>query len=345
MKVLVADDNVNNRQLIGDILEAMDLEAIMAVDGPETVAKAHSSAPDLIILDVNMPGMSGFEVCNTLKTDPLTAPIPILMLTALDDDENRVRGLVVGADDYLTKPFNTRELMERVRTRLRTKVATDDLRNTQQMIRQTFEHFVPAPVVEHLLQNSHQISLGGQLQEISVLFTDLENFTSLSERTEPDKLLSVLNQYHTLVVSKLRENSGTIDKFMGDGVMALFNTPLAQTDHAERAVRTALAIREALDEFHQQFEADYQMRINMGIHTGMAVVGNIGAPDIMDFTAVGDAVNIGARLQQNARKGQILISQATYELVQHVVHADPIGSLAVKGRIGAIQAYQVVRLF
>lgn len=142
MRVLVADDNANSRQLVKDIIESIGYEAIVAQDGPAALLAAQTQLPDLVILDVNMPGMSGFEVCAALKSDPKMAQIPILMLTALSDVENRVTGLGLGAEDYLPKPFSPRELAARVNARLRSKAETDDLRNTKELIKQTFERFV-----------------------------------------------------------------------------------------------------------------------------------------------------------------------------------------------------------
>jgi class 3 adenylate cyclase len=344
LKVLVVDDNFSNRQLTADVIGTIGVEVLTASNGEETLEIAGKLNPDLIVLDVNMPGMSGFDVCEILKNNPDTASIPVLMLTALADVENRVRGLQYGADDYLTKPFNPRELMERVRARLRSKVQTDELRATQVMIRQTFERYVSATVVDLLLKNPGQVQLGGRLQDLTVLFSDLENFTSIAEVTEPERLLNILNTYHTLMVSIIRDNGGTVDKFMGDGVIALYNTPTDQPDHAVRAVLTALHIREVMDAFHQQFEPPYRLKINFGIHTGKAVVGNVGAPEIMNFTAVGDTINLGARLEQMSRNGQILISEATYKQASSIIDAEPIGELRVKGREMPVLTYNVTGL-
>jgi class 3 adenylate cyclase len=344
VKILVADDNPDSRQLTRDIVASMGHEVVTAVDGPHALATIQEQMPDLVILDVNMPGMSGFDVMTALKADEATAQIPVLMLTALADVENRVHGLGLGADDYLSKPFNPRELVARVNARLRAKGETDDLRATQEMIRSTFERFVAPQVVERLLRDPMQVKLGGTLQEVTILFADLEGFTSISEFTEPEMLLSVLNHYHTLIVNIIQRFGGTIDKFIGDGVMALYNTPLPQKDHALRAVRTALQIREALPKFYEDFEPEYQMRINFGIHTGMAVVGNVGTPQIMDFTAVGDTVNLAARLQDISDEGQILISLSTYEQVADHVAVQPVGYLDIKGRKEPVMAYTVSEL-
>ncbi len=344
MKILVADDNPDSRQLTRDIVASMGHEVVTAVDGPHALAVIQEYMPDLVILDVNMPGMSGFDVMTALKADEATAQIPVLMLTALADVENRVHGLGLGADDYLSKPFNPRELVARVNARLRAKGETDDLRATQELIRSTFERFVAPQVVERLLRDPMQVKLGGTLQEVTIMFADLEGFTSISEFTDPEMLLGVLNHYHTLIVNIIQRFGGTVDKFIGDGVMALYNTPLPQKDHALRAVRTALQIRESLPKFYEDFEPEYQMRINFGIHTGMAVIGNVGTPQIMDFTAVGDTVNLAARLQDISDEGQILVSLSTYEQVADHVTARPVGYLDIKGRKEPVMAYTISEL-
>jgi adenylate cyclase len=344
MKVLVADDNANSRQLVKDIVEMSGYEPILAIDGPSALEAAQKQSPDLIILDVNMPGMSGFEVCSILKSDTLLAQIPVLMLTAQADIDNRVTGLGLGADDYMAKPFSPRELTARINARLRVKAEADELRQTKEMIRATFQRFVAPSVVEKLLQDPAQVKLGGQLQQLTVMFSDLEGFTSISERTQPEKLLGILNEYHTLVVKVVQSFNGTIDKFIGDGVMALYNAPLHYDDHALRAVRTALHIRDSLPEFYEQFEPEYRMKINFGIHTGVAVAGTVGTPETMSFTAVGDTVNLASRLQGISRGGQILISQGTYNHIQNAVRANPIGLQNVKGRVEPVMIYEILEL-
>ncbi len=344
MKVLVADDNPDSRQLIKDVLSIMRLEVVTAYDGTSALTTAQTDLPDLIILDINMPGMTGFDVCSVLKSGAETAHIPIMMLTALNDVENRVHGLDMGADDYLTKPFSPRELIARVETRLRAKQESDDLRQTHQTIRQTFERFVHASVVHELLKEPTRVQLGGKLQEVTVMFADLEGFTAISERTDPQTLLNILNNYHDLVVSIIQQQNGTIDKFLGDGVMALYNTPLPQPQHALFAVESAMFVRDALIKFHTQLPPEYRMGINFGIHTGMAIVGNVGTPQIMDFTAVGDTVNIASRLQGLCHNSQILISHATYEQVADRVAVRPIGPLHMKNRQEAVMTYEVLEL-
>lgn len=343
-KILVAEDNPNARQLVHDILESLGYESVLAVDGPSAVAAAQSQIPDLIILDVNMPGMSGFEVCRIIKSDVKLAHIPVLMLTAQSDVESRVTGLGLGADDYIGKPFSPRELAARVEARIRAKSENDNLRRTQEMIRQTFERYVSPNVVEKLLESPADVQLGGKLQEITVLFSDLEGFTSVSEKTDPEKLLGILNLYHELVVGIIQREGGTVDKFIGDGVMSLYNTPLTQPDHALRAIRTALSIRRELVNFSQQFEPIYRMKINFGVHTGTAVVGNVGTNRIMNFTAVGDTVNLASRLQALSNNEKILLSQATYDQLNGQVQVNPLGARSVKGRVEPVMVYEALEL-
>ncbi|MBL9216714.1 MAG: response regulator [Opitutaceae bacterium] len=341
-RILVADDNSLGRQMISDIISAMGHEVSTACDGPSALLNASAQMPDLMILDVDMPGMTGFEVCKMLRSEERTSRIPIIMLTALHDTEDRVYGLDIGADDYLTKPFSPPELRARIEKRLRAKTEADDLRETQATIRRTFERFVAPQVVERLLQDPSLVKLGGEMQQVTVMFADLQGFTGISEHMHPQKLLSVLNRYHQLVVNTVQSHHGTVNKFLGDGVMALYNTPLPLERHALSAVDTALAIRDSLAEFHQQFEPSCRMGINFGIHTGQAIVGNVGTAQIMDFTAVGDTVNLAARLQEHASGSQILISDKVYEQLQDQVGVRPLGALSVKNRSEPVLTYEVV---
>jgi adenylate cyclase len=341
VQILIVDDNHDNIDLIRDILGTLDYDIRVAMDGASALELARKHHPDLMVLDVNMPGMSGFEVVEQLKKDEDIQSIPVIMLTALSDVENRVYAMTLGAEDYLTKPFSPRELIARVQRRLQSKLQTDDLKAKQEQIRNTFERFVAAPIVQQMLQHPADVKLGGKLQEITVLFADLEGFTSLSEQTEPEKLLSVLNQYHSLVVKIIQRYNGTIDKFIGDCVMALYNTPVEQADHISNAVKSALHIQDELHWFHTKLDKEYQLKINFGIHTGVAVVGNVGTTELMDYTAVGDTVNVAARLQGLADNGRILISDVVYVAAEDIVFGRLRGPFAIKGRQNAVTVYEI----
>ncbi len=344
MKILVIEDNPDSRLLVRDILSTQGYATILAADGIEGLNLARQQRPDLIILDVNIPGMSGFEVCERLKADAELSVIPILMLTALSDIDNRVQGLGLGAEDYLTKPFNPRELTARVEARLRAKQATDELRAARDLLLSTFERYVAPAVVDQILRDPTGVALGGDIHEVTVLFADLEGFTALSEYTDPGKLISVLNGYLSLVADAIIENYGTLDKFMGDGLMAMFNVPLPQPDHALRAVTAALASQKAVWEYRTTLPPELQLDFRIGIHSGDAIVGNIGTARLKNYTAIGDTINTAARLEESAQGGQILISEATYRIVADHVVAEPLGPRSLKGREQPILVYEVTEL-
>lgn len=342
MKILVAEDNFDSRELLQDILSGQGYIVHMAFDGVNALELIAQQIPDLLILDVDMPRKDGFEVVKSLKQDVRTASIPIIMLTARSDVENRVHGLGLGADDYLAKPFSPRELLARVNTRLRAKAETDGLREQRELIRRTFSRFVAQEIIDLMMENPSAIQLGGQLRPLTVLFVDLEGFTSISEHENPVDLLDILNQYHGFLVNIIKRNGGTIDKFLGDGLMALFNAPIDLEQHVFRAVKSALEIKNELPNFYEQLPQRFQLQVNIGIHSGLAVVGNIGASDLMDYTAVGDTVNLAARLQGLSQQGQISVSKAVYDVLQDQIEAEDLGDKQIKGREESVRVYHVI---
>jgi len=185
LRVLVAEDNRDNRDLVNDILVGMNHIPILAENGQVALEKIAADPPDLVILDVNMPVMGGFEVVEAIKRNPATAKIPVIMLTAQSDVDSRVTGLGLGADDYLAKPFHPRELIARINTRLRAKEVTDTLQRQREQIRQTFERFVTPEIVERLLEDPSRVELGGAEAIVTVLFADLESFSTLCENADP----------------------------------------------------------------------------------------------------------------------------------------------------------------
>jgi len=341
MRILVAEDNRDSRELLQEILETMGHEVVLAFDGVNALELARDKPFDLFILDVDMPRKSGFEVAAELKNNPSSAHIPIIILTARSDIESRVTGLGLGAEDYLAKPFNPRELIARVNTRLRAKTETDGLRQQEEAIRRTFARFVAPEVIEYMIKHPAQVKLGGQLREITVFFADLQGFTTYAEQQEPEIVLQTLNRYHELLVNVVQKYGGIVDKFLGDGLMALFNAPIDLEDHVFKAVQTALEIKSQLQLSQYHADSTFRLGINIGIHTGRALVGNVGASSLMDYTAVGDTVNLAARLQVMASNNSIFVSDAVYEQVRGRVLADDMGLRTIKGRAELVRVYDL----
>jgi adenylate cyclase len=337
--VLVADDRVDNVELIHDLLTIEGYQVMSAYDGRDALDKIGQHAPDLVVLDVDMPLLNGFQVCERLKANPATVDIPVLMLTAWADPEQRVKGLQLGAEDYLTKPFDYRELLARVETRLRAKQTADQLRAAQQAIRETFERYVSPQVVERLLADPSQVRLGGVQQPITVLFADLRGYTAVSEAIRPDQLVDVLNGYLTVAVQAVLAHEGTISRYAGDLIMAVFNAPLSQPDHPLRAARAALRLRHDMAGYHATLPEHLRTEFGIGVVTGEAVVGNIGAREWLNYTAIGDTVNLAQRLEEIARGGEILMDERTLQALGAVVKAEGRGSTPIRGRREPVAVY------
>jgi class 3 adenylate cyclase len=211
-------------------------------------------------------------------------------------------------------------------------------------VRGLFQRYVSPAIVKRLVEGEQDLSLGGKRQQVSVLFADIRGFTTLGENLAPERLIEVLNQYLALAVDAILVQEGTLDKFMGDGVMALFNAPLPCPDHTLRAVRAAWDMQRAIAEYNIEGTSHAPLSFGVGIHVGQAVVGNVGTVQQMNYTAIGDAVNLSKRLQEHASGGQIILSQATYEALKKDVIVQDLGPLAVKGRVATEHAYSLLGL-
>jgi adenylate cyclase len=216
----------------------------------------------------------------------------------------------------------------------------------KEMIKRAFTRYVAREVVEEVLKDPEQLALTGERREVTVLFCDIRGFTTLSERLSPEQVVSLLNEFYTLMIETTFKHDGTLDKFIGDAVMAVFGAPIAHPDHAIRAIRTALDMQSGVAELNERREAAGKepIRIGIGVNVGEVVAGTVGTEDRMEYTVIGDSVNLAARLESNAKPGRILISQHTYERVQDLVKADSLGSLRVKGKEEEVEVYEVVSL-
>jgi adenylate cyclase len=343
--ILIADDRPETVQLVHDLLVVEGFQVVTAVDGQEALDRIREHLPDLVLLDLIMPRLNGFEVCQLLKADPATSDIPVLMLTAWAEPDQRVKGLQLGADDYVAKPFDHRELLARVRTRLRAKQETDRLRAAEKTIRETFERYVPPHVVEQLLADPTQVMLGGAQQTVTVLFADLRGYTALAETLPPDQLVDVLNGHLTAAAHEVLAHDGTISQYAGDLVMAIFNAPLSQPDHALRAVRAAVQLGQEMTRYHAEMPQELRMEFGIGIASGEAVVGNIGAKELLHYTTIGDTVNLAHRLEEIADGGEILLTETTRQLLADTaIRVKPKGMTTIRGRSESIAVYALLGL-
>ena len=344
-KVLVVDDDVQNAELLEAYLTSMaDYEVIVAHDGLEALERVEAESPDLILLDIMMPGLDGYQVCARLKGDQSTQFIPIVMVTALHGTEERIKALEVGADDFLSKPFNIYELLARVKSLMRIKHLHDELETKNELLFKILNRYVAHEVSSLILDDPERhLKLGGENRKVTVLFADIRGFTKFSETHSPTRVVEILNTIFSELTQVVFKWKGTFDKYLGDAVMAFYGAPVSYEDDTWRAIQTAWELRQVFADLARSWKDDelVDLGLGIGLHSGEVVVGNIGSERMMDYTVIGDTANVARRLQEVATKEQILISEAIYsELGDHlqVVRLPP---QHVHGRQEPIVCYEI----
>jgi len=355
-KLLVVDDTPANVKLLADLLTVKGYAVVTAASGKEALAAVERERPDLVLLDVVMPEMSGYEVCRKLREDPATATLPVVMVTALDPAQERVKGLEAGADDFLSKPINQPELLARVRSLLRIKALHDEVgemnrtlerRVAEQVtelerLRRLKGFFSPA-LAEAIVGGGAEDPLKSHRRNICVVFLDLRGFTAFAEAAEPEEVMTVLREYHAAMGTLVLEREGTLERFTGDGMMIFFNDPVVVPDPAARAVRMALAMRARVDELRTGWlKNGWDLHVGMGIAQGYATLGAIGFEGRWDYGAIGNVTNLAARLCGEAQPRQILISRRVLATLDDAVQAEPIGELTFKGFSRAVTTLNVI---
>src|SRR5437016_3021650 len=333
-KVLVVDDVPVNVKLLADLLAVKGYAVVTAASGAEALAKIEKEQPGLVLLDVMMPGMSGYDVCRRIRQNAATAMLPVIMVTALDPTQERVKGIEAGADDFLTKPINQPELLARVKSLLRIKLLHDELAEWNRTLEQRVEQqlaqldrlerlkrFFSPQLAELIVSGGTEDPLKSHRREIVVVFLDLRGFTAFAETSEPEEVMGVLREYHTAMGQAILQHEGTLERFTGDGMMIFFNDPVPVPDAAERAVRMALAMRRRVAEMIGSWRSmGYELGLGIGIAQGYATIGAIGYEGRWDYGAIGTVTNLAARLCGEAKPGQILVSKrllaATGELFE-----------------------------
>jgi adenylate cyclase len=354
-RLLVVDDMPVNVKLLADLLTVKGYDVVTAANGAEALAKVEKDQPGLVLLDVMMPGMSGYDVCRKIRENPATAMLPVIMVTALDPTQERVKGIEAGADDFLTKPINQPELLARVKSLLRIKVLHDELaewnrtleRRVEQQLAQLdrlerLKRFFSPQLAELIVSGDAEDPLRSHRREITVVFLDLRGFTAFAETAEPEEVMGVLREYHAEMGRVIVEHEGTLERFTGDGMMIFFNDPVPVPDGPERAVRMAVVMRERVDELIVKWrKRGYELDFGVGIAQGYATIGAIGFEGRMDYGAIGTVTNMAARLCGEARPGQILVSQRMLGAVEALVEVEELGGLTLKGFSRPVVAFNV----
>jgi class 3 adenylate cyclase len=334
--LLVVDDNKVNRLLLARGLESQGHVIATAENGQIAVEMLRAKAYDLVLLDIDMPVMNGFEVLETVLQDQGLRDIPVIMTSASDELDRVVRCIEMGAEDYLVKPLNSVLLRARVGASLEKK----RLRDQQRKLLRTF---ATPEVAEKLLREG--FSLGGKYLTASILFADIRSFTALSEKQEPSEIIELLNDYFALMFDAITGHHGTVNQMAGDGLMAIFGAPIHREDHREQAVRAALEMIVLLDGFNQERAARGKTRIaiGVGIASGSVIAGYTGTQHRATYTCVGDTVNLASRIENHTKEVQrpILIDRYTSEGLPKDIETEALGSMLFKGKQQPVQIYAI----
>ena len=361
-RILIVDDNETNRDILCTRLRPQGYELMEAADGEEALSMTRQHHPDLILLDVMMPKIDGIAVCRELKSDADLPFIPIILVTAKADTKDIVAGLEAGADEYLTKPVNQSALVARVKSMLRVKELTDQVRaqavdlaswnrtledRVTRQLKQIermdrLKRFLPPQVAELILSSGDDRVLDSHRREVSVVFCDLRGFTAFSETAEPEEVINILGEYHATVGSIIHKFQGTIEHFAGDGLMAMLNDPLPCPEPCVQAVRMAVEMRAAVGDLTAKWRRQgFDLGFGVGIAHGYATLGRIGFEGWFDYAAIGAVPNLAARLCEEAKDGQILIDGKVRASVEAIAQLEPLEELKLKGFHRPIKASNV----
>jgi adenylate cyclase len=344
-RIAVADDDWLNRDLLETYLTQAGCEVSTFPDGQAAWIAIQDDPPDIALLDVRMPNMDGITLCGRIKQSPQLGFIPVIVVTAFDEEDEKLRAIEAGADDFIGKPYSSVVLLTRVRSLLNNKRFHDELEGRNRLLRQVLNRYVDSELAGVILTDPERhLKLGGETRFVTVLFADLRGFTRFTESHPANQVVETLNAIFTELTDVVFKHGGTFDKYLGDAVMAFYGAPFEQEDDVERALRTALEMRTRFQRLMGENSLAASLGgLGIGVHSGEVIVGNIGSERMMDYTVIGDNVVISRRLQEIARPGEILISEDTYHRVPRAQVSQQISQI-LPGRSGEVTIYSLESL-
>jgi adenylate cyclase len=364
-KVLVVDDTEMNRDMLCSLLEADGHKSAVAENGRLALEILKAKPFDLVLLDVMMPEMNGYQVLEHVKSDSSLRDIPVIVLSALDEIGSVVRCIELGAEDYLPKPFDPVLLRARIGACLEKKHLRDQeilLRNELEEWNKTLEErvqeqvtqlerlgrlkrFFSPQLAELIVSGDAEDPLKTHRREITVVYLDLRGFTAFAETAEPEEVMGVLHEYHAAMGKLILQYEGTLEHFAGDGMMIFFNDPVPIANPAEQAIRMTLAMRERVKDLTLKWrKLGYELDFGVGIAQGYATIGAIGFEGRWEYGAIGSVPNLAARLCGEAKPGEILVTQRLVAVLDELVEAESAGELTLKGFHRPVTAHKILRL-
>jgi class 3 adenylate cyclase len=336
--LLVVDDNRINRLLLGRSLENLGHTVTFAETGRAALELLRQHSIDLVLLDIEMPDLNGYQVLEALAGDPHYRDLPVVMLSSVEQIDSVARCIELGAEDYLFKPVNSVLLTARINASLEKK----RLRDQQ---RELFRKFATAEVAEELLTTGASVS--GKLVEASVLFCDIRSFTSIAESLSPEATIELLNNYYALMFDAIGAHGGIVTQMLGDGIMAVFGAPIPHSDHRSRAVQAALEMVELVKSFNRDWPtgAGQEIRVGIGVASGMVIAGLAGTERRMTYTCVGDTVNVAAHLEGHTKtlERSILVNEDTRSGLADGFQIESLGPATFKSRKQSVDVYAVAK--
>lgn len=333
--VLVADDDPMIRDIIRLVLEE-SYSIVEAEDGVTALEKISTEPPDLIICDIKMPRMNGCKLLKKVKFDQKLNHIPVILMTGQGSEDVLVDGLEAGADDYISKPFNFKEMSIRVGNLLKLRAQEKELKRLNEELKlkvrrqletivknERLKRFFPAKMVRWILSSEKELELTSEKKNLTIFFSDLAGFTELTERFPPELVTHILNEYFTEMVKITEFYEGTLDKFIGDGLMVFFGAPepMPDKEQAVRAVAMAVSMHRRMDRLTRKWTEQgisHNVKVRMGIHQDTVMAGNFGSNQLMEFTVIGSGVNLANRLESYCETGKILVSLPVYSLTKEI---------------------------
>ncbi len=339
--VLVVDDTEANIDILVDALDS-EYEVSVAIDGESALELVNADPPDLLLLDIIMPVIDGYEVCRRIKSDPKTAGIPIIFITSMDNVQNKTMGFELGAVDYITKPFEVMEVKARVKTHLSLMFANKRL----QQLSSQFSKYVSSEVIQSIMNGDTEAIIKSGLKELSVFFSDIVGFSKKTELLNPEDMTLLLNKYFDRIESIIRKYNGTLDKYIGDTIMVFLGDPTSKgtKEDALLCVKMALEMQNHVQDLAlewNRYGLSDPLQIRIGIFTGYCTVGNFGSKEQMDYTIIGNPVNAASRIESAARPGETLISHNTWTLINEYVEGEEMDAIVVKGFRDPLKVYRV----
>ncbi len=337
--LLIIDDVEDNRYTLIRRLKREGYDnLITAENGSQALEVLQQQHVDLILLDIMMPGISGYEVLETTKQNPATRDIPVIMISAVGEIDSVVRCIELGAEDYLQKPFNPVLLKARISATLEKKRLQDETKRQLDVIRKVFGKYVPPGIAEAIVHTE------GAMEPVqttaTILYSDIEGFTGIVEGMDPTQVVQMLNEYFHAVIEPVSRHGGIVNQIQGDAMLITFNVPVDEPKHADKAVKAALEMQQKVQ---QNTFAGISLRTRIGINTGTVVAGNVGSGDRLSYTVHGDAVNVAARLEQlNKKYGtHILVSDNTASQLSETFPLESIGEVSIRGKDATISIHKI----